>query len=108
MSGPKPTLAVVIDGAAMPEDEARALWTEFSRHMDEHRGDTSGFAKARGWASVSPEYRAGQAVLVVWTREVPKPAAPPRPNGHRPRPGASRSRARPARKGGGKGGGTRR
>ena len=32
--------------------------------MDEHEGDLDGFARIKGWASVKPEHRAGQAVLV--------------------------------------------
>jgi hypothetical protein len=60
-------LAVLVDGAALDEEAARALWTEFSAHMDEHKGDTAGFAKKKGWQSVLPEYRQGKAVLVVKT-----------------------------------------
>jgi hypothetical protein len=62
-------LAATIDGAPLPEDEARALWTDFSRHMDEHHGDTAGFARQRGWVSVTPTHREGRAVLVVTTKE---------------------------------------
>ena len=32
-------LAVLVDGKALGDDEARALWTEFSAHMDEHKGE---------------------------------------------------------------------
>ena len=74
-------LAVLVDGAPLDPDASRALWTEFSAHMDEHRGDMAGFAKAKGWHSVAPEYQQGKAVLVVRTsaaaaRPAPKPAAP--------------------------------
>ncbi|MFO0552935.1 MAG: hypothetical protein U0271_31395 [Polyangiaceae bacterium] len=61
----KQNLVAEIDGAPLPPDEARALWTEFSQHMEEHHGDFAGFAAAKGWASVKPEYRAGRAVLVA-------------------------------------------
>jgi hypothetical protein len=57
-----------VDGAALPDGEAEALWRDFSAHMDAHRGDLAGFAAARGFAAVKPEYRRGQAVLVVSTR----------------------------------------
>jgi hypothetical protein len=69
-------LAATVDGAPLLEDEARALWTEFSRHMDEHRGDTAGFALQRGWFSVTPTHQAGRAVLVVRTKEGPAEAPP--------------------------------
>ena len=74
MSG-KANLAALVDGAPLGEEEARALWKEFSAHMDEHRGDMAGFAKLKGWQSVLPEYRRGQAVLVVKTGA----AAPAKP-----------------------------
>jgi hypothetical protein len=61
----RPTLAVLVDGVPLPEDAARELWTRFSRHMDENEGDAAGFARLNAFASVSPEYRKGQAVLVV-------------------------------------------
>jgi hypothetical protein len=60
-------LAVLVDGAPLGDDEARALWTEFSAHMDENKDDTAGFAKKKGWITVLPEYRQGKAVLVVKT-----------------------------------------
>lgn len=71
----KSQLAVLVDGQTLPEDEARALWKDFSHYMDEHRSDLAGFARSRGWTSVSPEHRAGQAVLVVQTH----PGAPTKP-----------------------------
>ncbi|MFT3768077.1 MAG: hypothetical protein QM820_21720 [Minicystis sp.] len=77
----RPNLAVLKDGAPLPDDEARALWIAFSAHMDEHRGDMAGFAKLKGWHSVLPEHRKGQAVLVVSTTPEAaakaKAAAPP-------------------------------
>lgn len=75
----KPRLAVLVDGALLEDDEAREMWTAFSAHMDEHRGDMAGFAKAQGVFEVRPEYRKGQAVLVVSSteEEAKKAAAPP-------------------------------
>jgi hypothetical protein len=62
---PKSRLVVLVDGKALPDDEARALWKQFSEHMEATRGDTGAFAQSHGFASVLPEYRKGQAVLVV-------------------------------------------
>jgi hypothetical protein len=76
----RPTLAVLVDGKPMPPEDARALWTRFSAHMDEHQGDMAGFAREQGWFSVAPEYRQGQAVLIVQTTAAaarPKPAPGP-------------------------------
>lgn len=61
----RPRLVVLVGDQALPEDEARALWQEFSRHMDENEGDLAGFAAKKGWQSVKPEHRQGQAVLIV-------------------------------------------
>jgi hypothetical protein len=80
MSERRSRLAVRVDGALLPDEEARALWQEFSAHMDANVGDTAGFAKKKGWHAVAPEYQAGQAVLVVATtaaaaaKPAPKPA----------------------------------
>ncbi|MEJ7729724.1 MAG: hypothetical protein WKG00_10945, partial [Polyangiaceae bacterium] len=68
---PRSRLAVVIDGVAMGDDEARALWVRFSQYMDEHQGDLAGFAASEGLSSVVPEHRKGQAVLVVTRRPGP-------------------------------------
>lgn len=93
--GVKPVLAVLKDGEPMPEGDARALWTEFSAHMDANRGDMAGFAKLKGWTEVRPEYRKGQAVLIVSTTpEAAAKAAPPPP---KPKPA-------PPKQGGGSGG----
>lgn len=67
-AGPAGGLVALVDGVALPEGESAALWHAFSEHMDQHQGDMAGFAKARGYVSVRPEYRKGQAVLVVTTR----------------------------------------
>lgn len=58
-------LAASVDGTPLPEEEARALWARFSAYMDAHTGDLVGFARAEGFASVHPESRSGQAVLVA-------------------------------------------
>jgi hypothetical protein len=76
--GASSLLVALIDGAPLPEEEARALWKEFSEHMDEHQGDMAGFAKKKGWVSVAPEYRKGKAVLLVKTTAAP-PKGPARP-----------------------------
>jgi hypothetical protein len=60
-------LAVLVDGSPLDPEAARALWTEFSQHMDEHRGDMAGFARKKGYESVVPEFQKGRAVLVVRT-----------------------------------------
>jgi len=65
---PKARLAVLVDGAALPDDEARKIWERFSAHMDAHQGDMAGFASVNGYASAAPEYRHGQAVLVLVSR----------------------------------------
>jgi hypothetical protein len=59
------SLAVVVDGVSLGEEEARAFWARFSAHMEAHKGDLAGFAKSEGFASVHPEMHAGGAVLVV-------------------------------------------
>lgn len=74
-------LAVLVDGVALPDDEARDLWLKFSQHMDENKSDIAGFAKLCGYTRVSPEARNGQAVLVIQTTEGAPPPAPPRAEG---------------------------
>ena len=74
-------LAALVDGAPLEPEAARALWTEFSVHMDENKGDMAGFAKKKGWQSVVPEYRQGKAVLIARTGAAPQARAPA-PNKH--------------------------
>ena len=91
----RPNLAVLVDGAPLADEEARALWTRFSEHMDANQGDFAGFARKNGWVSVSPEYRKGQAVLVVRTSDAapaPPAPAPARPAARRPAPRRRRGR----------------
>ncbi len=77
-------LAGFVDGVPLPEEEARALWARFSAHMDSHKGDLAGFARAEGFASVHPESRSGQAVLVasrsIAQRAYGEAAPDPRPS----------------------------
>jgi hypothetical protein len=47
-------LVVLMDGVALPEEQARAFWQRFSAHMEAHRGDLQGFAAAEGLMSVRP------------------------------------------------------
>ncbi len=58
-------LSVLVDGAPMGEDEARALWARFSAYMEENRGDLAGFAKQEGFASVHPATGAQGAALIA-------------------------------------------
>ncbi len=86
-------LSALVDGAALDAEAARALWTEFSAHMDEHKGDMAGFARKKGWQSVAPEFRQGKAVLVVQTGAAPaKPASKGAPG-----PSKGRRRGKPRR-----------
>ena len=82
-------LGGIIDGVNLSEVETRALWLEFSEHMDANRGDMVGYAKKKGWFSIVPEYRGGKAVLIVRTTATakgpPPVAAPPKP---KPKPKA--------------------
>jgi hypothetical protein len=91
-----PGLEVLIDGAPLPDAEARAFWGRFSAHMDEHKGDLAGFARTEGLTSVYPEHRQGRAVL-VGSRTAPQRAygeSPPEKHRSGPKPGS--------KKGGGK------
>ncbi|WP_187345852.1 hypothetical protein [Sorangium cellulosum] len=74
-------LAASIDGAPLPDEEARDLWTRFSRYMDEHRGDMAGFARENGYVSVTPTFDRGRALLVVRTTEAPPEKPAPRGGG---------------------------
>ena len=56
-------LAVLVDGAPLPEAEAIALWDRFSAWMEEHRGDLKGFAAQEGFASVHPGVDGDRPVL---------------------------------------------
>ena len=60
-----PRLSVIVDGAPLPDEEARAFWARFSAHMEAKRGDLEGFARAEGFASVHPEVQSGAPVLMA-------------------------------------------
>jgi hypothetical protein len=65
------TLAVLIDGEALPGEEAVSFWKRFSTWMEEHPGDLGGFATSEGLVSVQPEMHAGSPVLVA-SRSAPQ------------------------------------
>ncbi len=82
-------LAGIVDGVNLSAVEAKALWKEFSEHMDEKRGDMVGYARKKSWFSVLPEYRDGKAVLIVRTTATskgPPPVAAPPKAKPKPRP----------------------
>jgi hypothetical protein len=100
MSDEGSKLGGILDGATLTEPQARALWKEFSEHMDANRGDMRGYATKKGWFSVVPEYRDGKAVLVVRTtaaaKGAPPIAAPPKPQQKaRPQGGKPQQKAKP-------------
>jgi hypothetical protein len=64
-------LRVLIDGAALPDEEAIAFWKRFSTWMDENPSDLKGFAEAEGFSSVTPEMHSGAPVLVA-SRSTPQ------------------------------------
>jgi hypothetical protein len=66
-------LRVLVDGKALPTEEAIAFWKRFSAWMDEHPGDLGGFASTEGLTSVVPEMQAGAPVLVASRTAPQKP-----------------------------------
>jgi hypothetical protein len=95
-------LRVLLDGAELGEDEARALWQRFSTWMDRHHGDLAGFARGEGLASVHPEVHGGAPVLVASRTDVQREytsapkrqsAVGPRDTGRVTAPPASGSRS---------------
>lgn len=70
-----PRLAVLVDGAPLPDDQARELWARFSAWMEEHRGDLAGFAAREGFASVHPGVDAGRPVLLASKSAAQRPYA---------------------------------
>ena len=96
----KKRLGVLVDGAALAEVDAHALWDRFSLWMEEHRGDLAGFAAQEGFASVHPGVDGDKPVLRVSRSAAQQPYAPVRAEsagGDRGRGGAGGS---PARQGG--------
>lgn len=76
MTTEQSALAAMVDGSALPPEQARDLWKKFSDYMGEHRGDVAGFAKSSGFVRIAPEYRNGKAVLIAYTKEPSRSAAP--------------------------------
>ena len=74
-AGPR-KLAVLVDGAPLPEAEAVALWDRFSHWMEEHRGDLAGFASQEGYASVHPGVDGDRPVLRASKSAGQRPYAP--------------------------------
>ena len=66
-------LRVLVDGQALPPDEAIAFWKRFSAWMEEHPGDLAGFAKQEQLSSVQPEMHGGAPVLVASRTATQKP-----------------------------------
>lgn len=64
---------MLVDGEALPTEEAIAFWKRFSAWMDEHPGDLAGFAKTEGLSSVTPEMHSGAPVLVASRTAAQKP-----------------------------------
>ena len=96
--GPR-RLAVLVDGAPLPDAEAVALWDRFSAWMEEHRGDLAGFAAQEGYASVHPGVDGDRPVLRASKTAGQRPYAPVTAGGDRagkdhPRGGAGGSAAR--------------
>ena len=72
---PKRRLAVLVDGAPMPDAEALAFWDRFSLWMEEHRGDLAGFAAREGFASVHPGVDGDRPVLRASKQAAQRPYA---------------------------------
>jgi len=90
------SLGVVIDGEPLPADEARAFWSRFSAHMEEHKGDLAGFATKEGFASVHPSMRNGAPVLLASRSSAQRAYAPVgRGDEAKAPPGSSDHRASP-------------
>lgn len=70
------SLAVLVDGVALPPEEARALWQRFSDWMEEHRGDLAGFAAKEGFVSVHPGVDRGRPVLLASKTKPQQPYGP--------------------------------
>jgi len=87
-------LKVLVEGIALPDEEARALWRRFSAWMDANVGDLAGFARAEGFASLHPEMHGGDPVLVASRTVSQRPyvTAPKKSSdsGRRPKPRGKR------------------
>jgi hypothetical protein len=69
-------MGVLVDGKAIPEEQALALWERFSAWMEEHRGDLAGFAAQEGYASVHPGVDGDRPVLRASHSAAQRPYAP--------------------------------
>jgi hypothetical protein len=80
-------LRVLVEGVALSDEEARAIWRRFSAWMDANVGDLAGFARAEGFASLHPEMHDGSPVLVASRTASQRPyvTAPKKPGGSAPR-----------------------
>ena len=66
-------LAVLVDGTAMADADARALWERFSAWMEDHPGDLAGFAAKEGFVSVHPGVEKGRPVLRASRKDPQRP-----------------------------------
>jgi hypothetical protein len=55
---------VEIDGVALPDEDAIAVWRRFSEWMEE-KNDLKGFAAEEGVAAVKPTVKNGRPTLLV-------------------------------------------
>lgn len=90
----RPNLAVLVDGVALPDDQARELWERFSTWMEEHRGDLAGFAAREGFASIHPGVDGGRPVLLASKTAAQRPYAPATAVASRPGGGSGGSAGR--------------
>ncbi len=72
----RPSLGVLVDGVALPDAEARALWERFSEWMEENRGDLAGFAAREGFLSIHPGVEGGRPVLLASKTVAQRPYGP--------------------------------
>jgi hypothetical protein len=99
VNAPRRRLAVVVDGAPLPDDEALAFWDRFSAWMEDHRGDLAGFAATEGYASVHPGVDGDKPVLRASKSAAQGPYVPVKADGGGPpaaAPGGSPARQRGA------------
>ena len=76
MSSARSNLGVLVDGIALPDEEARTLWERFSEWMEEHRGDLAGFAAKEGFVSIHPGVDNGRPVLLASKTAAQRPYGP--------------------------------
>ena len=91
MTSARSNLGVLVDGVALPDDEARALWERFSDWMEEHRGDLAGFATREGFLSIHPGVDNGRPVLLASKTAAQRPYGPATSVAQPPRSAGSKS-----------------